>query len=185
MLNFVHSRVFTDMGKKYAFLSSATILLFAACNNNTKPFNKYGKAFIEIVKTDKGFFRGVELSDRLIDVKTLEKVEPKDQDSNYLYYEFKNEVGNLYSIEYNFSDNGISEIRVDAFYPDQIDAHLLFEDLRSYFIEKYGEVEKLYGSAQWNVKQNNYHLILEVTDESAEYKQGKVSLLIYKSLNKL
>ena len=127
------------------------------------------------MKTDEGMFRGIELGKTLKEIKEKERpAKPKDEDANYLYYEFPGDTGELYTIEYNFDERGLNEVRMDAYFVSPADARTLYESFKSYFKEKYGATEEYYGFAAWAFKKpDGKTLQIEITDESGEYRQGK------------
>jgi hypothetical protein len=146
-----------------------------------KPLADYGKNFAEIMKTSEGMFRGIEPGRSKKEILEKEKpAKPKDEDDNYLYYEFPHDTGELYTIEYNFDERGLEEVRLDAYYIDAAEAHTLFLSCRDYYTGKYGETEKFEGFAAWAFKDPAGRTIqLELNDESAEYRQGKFSLVLH------
>ena len=133
------------------------------------------------MKTSEGMFRGTELGKNLKEVKALEGItKPKDEDVNYLYYEFPGDTGELYTIEYNFDERGLYEVRMDAYFVSPADAHSLFVSFRDYYTTKYGATEKFEGFAAWAFKMKDGKTEqIELSDESAEYRQGKFSLVMY------
>ncbi|HEY6161585.1 MAG TPA: hypothetical protein VI112_10190 [Bacteroidia bacterium] len=157
-----------------------TTLLFVGCNHG-RPLNDYGKNFAEIMRSTDGMFRGIDLGKSKREVMEKEKgAKPKDEDVNYLYYEFPGDTGELYTLEYQFDEQGLNQVRLDAYYPGVADAHTLFLSFYDYYKDKYGETEKMEGFAAWAFKRpDGKKLQIELTDESAEYRQGKFSLLIY------
>lgn len=156
------------------------IILFASCDQE-KPLSDYGKKFAEIMKTSEGMFRGTDLGKNLKEIKAIEGiVKPKDEDLNYLYYEFPGDTGELYSIEYNFDERGLNEVRMDAYFISPADAQSLFVSFRDYYTAKYGPAEKFDGFAAWAFKRTNGRTEqIELSDESAEYRQGKFSVVMY------
>ena len=115
-------------------------------------------------------------------VKEAEAAKPKDEQENYLYYEFNTDTGEFYTVEYNFDERGLYEMRVDAYFIKEADARTLYESFMSYYTDVYGKIEDYYGFSAWDIKQENKNFRIELADESAEYRQGKFSLLIYYSI---
>ena len=167
--------------KKNSFIFFIFIVVaFCSCDQS-KPLSDYGKKFTEIIKTQDGIFRGIELGKNKKEVQEKEKpAKPKDEDDGYLYYEFPGDTGELYTVEYNFDERGLNEVRLDAYFIIPADARSLYENFKSYYKEKYGDTEEFYGFAAWAFKTKDGKKIqLELTDESAEYRQGKFSLVLY------
>jgi hypothetical protein len=157
-----------------------TLLLLAACNNN-KPLSDYGAKFAEIMKSSEGMFRGIEPGRSKKEIAEKEKpAQPKDEDDRYLYYEFPGDTGELYTVEYNFDERGLNEVKLDAYFVNAADARTLFVSFRDYYTAKFGETEKFEGFAAWAFKDASGRTIqLELSDQSAEYRQGKFALDLY------
>lgn len=169
--------------KTYIFLFFISIA-FVSCDKGPS-ISQYGKKFEEIMKSPEGMFRGLDLGKSVKEIKAAEgESKPKDEDKNYLYYEFKTDTGELYSIEYNFDERGLNEVRLDVYYINPADARSLFVAFRDYYTKKYGETDKFEGFAAWGFHTpDNKKIQIEMTDESAEYRQGKFSFTLYYVVN--
>ncbi len=131
------------------------------------------------MKSENALFRGNNLGDDLYPVHENEiPLQPSQEETDYLFYELKNDSGELYSIEYNFNDKKkLADIRFDGYFTEKTTAHTLFENFKTYFNETYGNTEDSFGYAIWKLKDGT---TIELADESTEYKQGKITLLFYK-----
>ncbi len=123
---------------------SQKLLLFiflgflCCCSPNKSPF------FEEIIGSEKGNIRGVEISTSIENVKKLEDEKNlKDETSEYLNYDYTINMGNSYTVTYDFSeDDQLYEIEI-AIYLDVInDAAILFKDFSDYFNKKYNTGKK-------------------------------------------
>lgn len=170
--------------KKAAFIVLSA-LVFSSCGSEKKPVEDYGKAFLQVMKNNKGFARGVVLGLNINQVKEAEGSKPKDEDGNYLYYEYYFDTSEFYTVEYNFDERGLYEMRIDAYLIKEADARALYESFKEYYTDAFGKIDDYYGFAAWQVKQDNRNFRVELSDESAEYRQGKFSLLIYYSIENL
>ena len=174
------SFLFFRMKHHFWIFTLVSLAAFSSCSNE-KPLADYGKKFAEIMRSTEGMFRGIELGKNIKEIRAKETPnKPKDEDGNYLYYEFPGDTGELYTIEYNFDERGLNEVRMDAYFVSSAEAHNLYDNFKSYYKEKYGTTEEFYGFAAWAFKTKEGKKIqLELDDESAEYRQGKFSLVLY------
>jgi hypothetical protein len=165
---------------KRSFSIFLACLFLFSCSGD-KALTDYGTKFAEIMKTADGMFRGIEPGKSKKEIFEKERpAKPKEEDDNYLYYEFPGDTGELYTLEYNFDERGLYEVRLDAYFAAPADARTVLVSFRDYYTEKYGPTEKFEGFAAWAFKTPDAKKIqLELTDESAEYRQGKFSLVLY------
>lgn len=152
--------------------------LLASCKEN-KPFEQYGEGVKKVFKNSEKLFRGLDIGDPIDVVKKTETQKPQDEDKNYLFYEYREKSGDLQTVEYNFDAEGLNEIRYDAYFITNEDARTLFNDIKVYLKDKYGESEDYYGFSGWTFEKDGRQIYIELKDESAEYRHGKISLIIY------
>ncbi len=108
---------------------------FIACGaNKTEHYN-------DILKSDKGNIRGIEIGTSIETVKALEDTEfLKNEMPDYLYYEYEINMGNSYTVTYDFSEeNKLYEIEIAAYFDLIEDADKLFVDFSTHFNKKYGK----------------------------------------------
>ena len=69
---------------------------------------------------------------------------------------------------------------MDAYFVSPADARTLYESFKNYYKEKYGKTDEYFGFAAWAFKKpDGTTEQIELTDQSAEYRQGKFSLVMY------
>lgn len=159
---------------KYSILTLSLIFLFSCAN---KPQSTY---FDTIVKSEEGIFRGIEIGNSVEQIKTAENKEfLVDNMSDYLYYDYKLDMGNSYTISYDFSEDKLYEIQLSSYFDAIEDAEKLFADFNNHFTKKYGtgKIEND-GYTSWRTKSKNTGNTVEIVmiNDSQEY--GYISLII-------
>lgn len=109
-------------------------LLFACGGNKNEHYN-------DILKSDKGNIRGVEIGASIDAVKALEDAAfLKNEMPDYLYYEYEINMGNSYTVTYDFSEeNKLYEIEIAVYYDIIEDIDKLFIDFSNHFDKKCGK----------------------------------------------
>ena len=158
---------------KYLLVLSV-IVLFSACTKEKTPY------FEAILKSEKGLFRGVEMSTTMEEVKSLEdEAFLVDDMGDYLYYDFIVDTVNSFTVSYDFYENLLYEIEMAAFFKSVDDAKDLFNNFEDYFDHKYGKGKLAEdGYTSWmtkSVKTGN-KIEIAMIDESNNY--GAVTILI-------
>ena len=145
-----------------------SICFFFACDQNKSSF------YDEILKSDKGQFRGIEIGSGIEKVKGVENKQfLKDYMPNYLHYDYEINMGNSYTVTYDFSEkNELYEIEVAVFLDVIEDAEVLFNNFSDYFNRKYsiGRNEDD-GYITWHTKSSisNSRVAVSMINDSEEY----------------
>ena len=114
-------------------LSLSLFLMLISCGTPNSPY------FDEILKSHQGHIRGVSISASVDEVLTNEnEAFLEDQMEDYLFYDYELDMGNSYTVAYDFSEESLYEIEVAAYFDVIEDANLLFEKFEEHFTEKYG-----------------------------------------------
>ena len=151
---------------KTIFLVSICFLF--ACEQNKSPF------FDEILKSEKGQFRGAEIGTSIETIEAFEKKDfLKDQMQNYLHYDYEINMGNSYTVTYDFSEeNELYEIEVAVFLDVIEDADILFNNFSDHFNRKYsiGRAEDD-GYMTWHTKSSisKSRVAVSMINDSEEY----------------
>ena len=145
-----------------------SLCLLFACQGNKSPYYK------EILKSEKGNLRGVLIGSSINDIKTLEKQKNLiDEMPNYLHYEYVLNMGNSYTITYDFSKaDKLYEIELAIFLDEINDADLLFKNFSEHFNRKYGfGKEEDGGCIKWNTRAevSNSKISLSMINDSQSY----------------
>lgn len=136
--------------------------------------------FDAIVKSEQGTFRGVEIGSVIEDVQKLENKEfLVDNMPEYLYYDYNLDMGNSYTISYDFSKNSLYEIELSAYFDKIEEANNLFAELTKHFTDSYGAGKiAADGYTSWRTKSQKTGNGVEIAmiNDSQEY--GYISILI-------
>ena len=158
-------------------------LLIASCHNQNTGDSKQTDLFHQITKSDSGLFRKIELGMTKSEVKQKESATPKEEEEDYLYYEFPTDSNNLYSIAYSFDSTGLTEIQTDIFVGAEEEASNMFNRFKAYYEHKYGQSENETDLLVWTTRSAKYtNIKVSLNDESADYNSGKLSLSFYPDL---
>jgi len=145
-----------------------SICFLFACKNNKSPY------YEEILKSDKGQFRGVEIGSSIEQIKTLENQDLLiDEMLDYLHYDYEINMGNTYTVTYDFSEkNELYEIETAIFLDVIEDADLLFKNFSDLFNRKYGVGKtEADGYITWNTKSSisNSNISISMINDSQSY----------------
>jgi len=122
---------------KKIILYSCLIFTFFACENDKNEF------YQSIIKIEEGDIRGLTIGCDLLTVKAQEKDSFLiDQMDDYLYYDYEINMGNSYTVSYDFSpQNTLYEIELTTYLDATKDADQLFNDFSTYFDTNYGKMK--------------------------------------------
>ncbi|MDG1476155.1 MAG: hypothetical protein P8Q14_03340 [Vicingaceae bacterium] len=145
-----------------------SICFLFACGNNKSPY------YEEILNSDKGQFRGVEIGSSIEQIKTLENQGFLiDEMLDYLHYDYEINMGNTYTVTYDFSEkNELYEIETAIFLDVIEDADLLFKNFSDLFNRKYGVGKtEADGYITWNTKSSisNSDISISMINDSQSY----------------
>ena len=115
-----------------------SIGLLVSCWQNKNPY------FDTILKTDIGHLRGTEIGTTIEKVKAVENPSfLKSEMPDYLYYEYELNMGNSYTVTYDYSEeNKLYEIELAVYFDVIEDAGTLFTDFSNHFNKKYSKGKK-------------------------------------------
>ena len=157
-----------------AFLILSICFLFS-CESYKSPY------FDELIKSKEDNLRGVEIGMHVEKVISIEDVKfLKDETPEYLNYDYPINMGNSYTVTYDFSENNeLYEIEI-AIYLDLVeDADVLFKDFTTYFNKKYkNEKKEEDGYSTWktNSTLTNHPVAVSIINDSEEY--GFITILV-------
>ena len=154
----------------------AGCIFILSCSNNSK-ISEYSNTFQKIIKNDKGLFRGFLPGDSLRNIQASENGTLLEGDSTYLFYEYKLDSSDTYTLEYQFENKLLSSVRADVYMKDIVQWKIVFENFREFFNTKYGNCSRQQDSFVWKINNGSIHVVL--TDESANFEEGILSLEIY------
>jgi len=159
---------------RYLVLCLYTLFILG-CEQHKSPF------YNEILKSEKGQLRGIEIGSSIEEIKKIEnKNFLKDQMADYLHYDYEMNMGNTYTVTYDFSeDNELYEIEVAIFLDVTKDAAFLFDNFSDHFNKKYSVGRKEDdGYITWHTKSinSNARVAVSMINDSEAY--GYLTILI-------
>lgn len=133
----------------------------------------------KVTHSDDGAFRGVDLGMNVDEVKKAEDASGlKDDEEDYLYYDFELGEEESFTVAYTFYDGALYSIELETYLDKPQQAADLFKDLKGYFDGKYGEGTLADdGFTVWKGKAPNGHnMEIAMMDDSEKY--GYVEVLV-------
>lgn len=138
-----------------------------------------GEYFKTILKSEKNYLRDIQIGNSLEEVKSKENNEfLLDDMHDYLHYDYELDMGNSYTVSYDFSeDNSLYEIEISVYLDKIDDAKILCKDFTSFFGEKSGEnSSKEDGYNTWTTSLSGEQIKFSLKEESKNY--GFVSIKV-------
>lgn len=148
------------------FYLTVFILFLIACGSNKSDY------FEAINSNDFGHYRGVEIGMKINEVKAIEDENfLKDEMPTYLHYDVSLDMGNSYTVSYDFSsEDELYEIEMNSFFDIIDDAQKLMDDFKEFFHEKYGdESVSEDGYLIWKINNSGKDVEFAMKNESEEY----------------
>jgi hypothetical protein len=159
------------------------MLLLASCGGKLQ---KHGELFSELMITEKGLFRGVQLGEERSKIIASEQEAPVEEGDEFLKYSGKLGESGIWNIRYGFEENLLYDILIDAEFADTSEGLQLLRGFRSYFNDRYGLYIKEGGYLVWKGNpDDNADSVIEMIDESELVDFGQFSLSFYPQQNKL
>lgn len=165
-----------------------------ATNSVVKPaaIRPHSVSIIELlVGNGKNAFRNVSFGDNPKTVQNSEKKAADEIDTNYVSYTLpldtlnadsvNEEIDSLnyFSIAYNFDQQKLNEIDEDIFLATDSVAAGVAQRFTDYFTNKYGEAATGSDEQVWSFTSKGKKVKVTLSDQSAEYDYGKLSLVFY------
>lgn len=145
-----------------------------SCTSDRSPY------FETLLKSETGIFRGASISSSLEKVKSLENDDFLiDEMPDYLYYDYPLDMGNSYTVAYDFSENQLYEIEMAIYFDVIEDADKVFAQFTKHFTKKYKKGKSEANNyTVWKTKseKNNHNVEIALVNDSKEY--GYISVLI-------
>lgn len=161
------------MKTKYSYIF-LIFLILAACTA------KKSEYFSTLLKSENATFRGIEIGCNIEDVKAQENIEfLVDDMPDYLYFDYKLDMGNSYTVSYDFSENKLFEIELAAYFDKIEDANQIFIDFSNYFNKTHGKgtIEDD-GYTTWKINNNELDKKIEIAMVNDSQEYGYISILI-------
>lgn len=159
------------------FISIALLLLIFGCTSKKK-----SPLFNEIIKSEKGHFRGVELGAKIEDVRLAENPDfLLDNMPQYLHYDYEISMGNSYTVTYDFMEEILYEIEVAVYFDLDDDAKKLMQEYVDYFNQKHGNNKREEdGFLTWKTTSNlNKHKAeIALKEDSEKCGYGCLTIIV-------
>lgn len=159
--------------KKILFLIIVLVSILTSCDDNKSEF------YPIIQSNQEGHLRGVSIGMLIDSVKTKENSKYlKSSQQDYLHYDYSINMGNSYTVAYDFTEESkLYEIELTVFFDAIEDAQTLFLDFEKQFNQKYGEGNKEEdGFTVWNSRSETANIEVAMINDSQEY--GYLSIII-------
>ncbi len=145
---------------------------------NSQPDKNYENIF----SREEGDLRGISIRSSLEEVKMGESASPKNEESDYLFYEFKlPQQEENFTLGYSFNTKGLYEILLDVNLKKPEDALALYLRIKENFTTRFGNPEQEdESSLVWTIKgKNSEEVEVTLSDESEGSGSGKISVSFY------
>ncbi len=149
-------------------------MLLISCGGNS---NEY---YSTILKSENGHLRGVSIGQSYDTIKVKESNQfLKSEKSDYLHYDYPIDMGNGYTVSYDFTpEDELYEIELNTFFDAIEDAQTLFADFEKFFNNKYGKgILSDDGFMIWKILSKGVNVEIAMKDESEHY--GILNVKIY------
>lgn len=136
-------------------------------------------------------FRNVSFGDNPETVRHSEKKAADEVDTNYLSYTLPLDTINAdsvneqidslnyFTIAYNFDQQKLNEVDEDVYLSTDSVAAELAQRFSNYFTDKYGQPAAGSDETVWSFTSKGKKIKVTLSDQSAEYDYGKLSLVFY------
>ncbi|MCC6691404.1 MAG: hypothetical protein IT235_07715 [Bacteroidia bacterium] len=159
------------------------LYFLASCSCEKSPLAEYGESFEQLMRTDSGLFRGMDLGLTKEQIKTIEPNGLKEEDNNdgvnYLFYELNLDSVTTYTLAYYLPNNRLNSIEADIYLLNEPEAADLFAVFKKYFEKKYGQALVDGDFYFWTAIGRMGKTRIALADESPTYKRGKLTLVIH------
>ena len=175
-----------NMKKIIGYLVVALFVI--ACGNTEKPkvvekpriFPQYHVALDEIVKTNNGVIRGINLNSQSDSIKKTEGTNPLEAEKDRLYFEYNIDSLTNYSIEYTLMNDSLEEINVQVNCKDLDVSSKIYTDLKDYYEKKLPNPVEDQGQVVYSCFEGQRKpFVVSLSDNSTPTK-GIINLVIYK-----
>jgi len=186
----------------YILLGIVTVLIYSACNNSNTPSTNTSNPPVSkteqkttliklLIGGGSNLFRSVDLGADFKTVLSAEKKIPDENDTDDISYTMPidtiqpdsvNEPFDsvkYYKITYYFDREKLNEIDEDIYLETDSSAAKLLDRLTDYFSAKYGDYASQNDSRVWRVNHRGKKEWVSLSDQSEEYDNGKLLLVLY------
>lgn len=155
------------------FISLILVVIITSCGGNKSEY------FQLILKDESRQLRGVEIGQNIEKVRSIENPNfLKDEMPDYLHYDYTIDMGNTFTVTYDFSDDDkLYEIELAVFLDAVEDAGFLYEDFNNHFTRKFGKGRLADdGFTIWKIQNAKKNIEIAMINDSQSY--GYLSVII-------
>jgi hypothetical protein len=188
----------------YIVLGILPVLIYSSCNNpstnvpaanNSNPTNPAVEQKTSLIKlligNGSNLFRSIDLGVNFKTVLSAEKKIPDENDTDDISYTMPIDTTrpdsvnepfdsvNYFKITYYFDKEKLNEVDEDIYLESDSSAANLLDRLTDYFSIKYGDYATQNDSRVWSVKHKGQKEWISLSDQSEEYDNGKLLLVLY------
>ncbi|MDI1354096.1 MAG: hypothetical protein PSX36_04215 [bacterium] len=146
----------------------------------TRIFPGYHILLDEVVRSNEGVFRGLNLNANASQIRNIEKSTPAEESEGHLYYEYSPDSVTNYSIDYSLTKDSLEEITVQINTNDLELSSYLFCDLKDYYANKLPNPTEDKGYVVYNCFEGQRKpFVVSLSDNSSPSK-GIINMVIYK-----
>lgn len=169
-------------------LVTLSVLFLLACNEPEKPvvvakprvFPQYNIALDEIIKTNSGVIRGINLNNKADSIRKAESGTPIESEKDHLFFEYKIDSLTNYSLDYTLVNDSLEEISLQVNCSDPDVGAKIYADLKDYYEKKLPNPMEDQGQVVYNCFEGQKKpFVVSLMDNSTPVK-GIINLLIYK-----
>lgn len=170
------------------FLPIIALAIMMACGEPEKPkvvvkprvFPEYNIALDEIIKTNAGVIRGINLNNCADSIKKAESGTPVEAEKDHLFFEYKLDSLTNYSLDYTLINDSLEEVSLQVNCSDPEVGAKIYADLKDYYEKKLPNPMEDQGQVVYNCFEGQKKpFVVSLMDNSTPVK-GIINLLIYK-----
>lgn len=163
-------------------------LFFLSCNNKEQTkevskqriFPQYYIAIDEIIQTNDGVLRGINLNSSADSITKTETAKPIEADDKRLFFEYVIDSITNYSIEYSLTNDSLEEVNLQINCNDPDVGSKIYSDLKDYYEKKLPNPVEDQGQVVYNCFEGQRKpFVVSLSDNSTPTK-GIINLIIYK-----
>lgn len=148
--------------------------------NKPRIFPDYDVALDEIIRSNVGVIRGVDLNSKASIITQSETKLPTEVGSDFLYFEYQVDTNTNYSVSYNLKNDSLDEVEVQINCKDLELCSKLFSQIKTFYEKKLPNPVEDKGYVVYNCFEGQRKpFVVSLTDNSSP-TQGMINLVIYK-----
>jgi hypothetical protein len=148
--------------------------------NKPRIFPDYDVTLDEIIRSNVGVIRGVDLNSKASIITKSETKLPTEVAPDFLYFEYQVDTNTNYSVSYSLKNDSLDEVEVQINCKDLELCSRLFAQLKTFYEKKLPNPVEDKGYVVYNCFEGQRKpFVVSLTDNSSPI-QGMINLVIYK-----